>query len=67
VDARLTVRDKYAVTGRVDWPYHLATGHAAYVGVTLVSKPALVGTAAFIAFSIVAGIFVAWAAGTAAT
>jgi hypothetical protein len=58
-DLRLTVRDSYALTGRVDWPYRLATGHVAYAGVTLGSKSALVGTAAFIAFAIAAMMVVA--------
>jgi hypothetical protein len=58
-DLRLNFRDTYALTGRVDRVRSgdFATGHAAYVGVTLGSKAALVGTGVAIVLTIL-GIMV---------
>jgi hypothetical protein len=58
-DLRLNFRDTYALTGRVDQVRSgdFATGHAAYAGVTLGSKAALVGTGVAIVLTIL-GIMV---------
>jgi hypothetical protein len=59
-DLRVNFSDKYALSVRVDRVHdrHFAAGHAAYVGASLGSKHALVGTGVGIVLTLI-GVMVA--------
>jgi hypothetical protein len=59
-DLRLNFSDKYALSGRLDRVHRrdFATGHAMYVGASLGSKYAIVGTAVGVVLTLI-GVMVA--------